>query len=58
MVMKILYGSQSGTAEKFAQQLRSEAARSYNVRSTVVDLDTYIAVRSRLRLIFCKDERI
>ena len=41
--IKIFYGSQSGTAEGFARQLKKEAVR-YGVAAVVQDLETYTPV--------------
>lgn len=38
--MKILYGSQSGTAESFAYQLQKEA-KAYSVAAEVIDIENY-----------------
>jgi sulfite reductase alpha subunit-like flavoprotein len=41
--IKIFYGSQSGTAEGFARQLKKEAVR-YGVAAVVQDLESYTPV--------------
>lgn len=43
VALKVLFGSQTGTAEDFAQTIAEEAA-SYNFYSEVVDLEDFSAV--------------